>query len=246
MKFIKRTTAPTIENQWYGEKNKFSKGKNSMFIKRKNSKGIAKYGNCTHYAYGRLMECQNKVLPVISGNADDWYSNAPKKGYKVGKTPKLGAIIVYKHTSKSGGHVANVEEIYSNGDLLLSMSGLKSFLFTTRKVKKSNNYCYSDYKLLGFIYPEVEFEVTSESKKTYDGVFPKLPNRGYFKKNDKGNEVKNLQKFINWSIDAKLSVDGIIGYKTIEAIKLFQKKVNLKQDGLFGKDSLSKAKTYTK
>lgn len=246
MEFIKRTTAPDRTNIWYGAKNKFFFGNNSMFIKRKNSKGIAKYGNCTHYSYGRFMECQNKILAVINGNADDWYANAPKKGYKVGKTPKLGAIIVYKHTNKSGGHVANIEEIYSNGDLLLSMSGYKSFLFKTRKVKKSDNYCYSDYKLLGFIYPDVEFEVASESKNTYDGAFPKLPNRGYFKKNDKGTEVKNLQKFLNWSIDAKLSVDGIIGSKTIEAIKLFQKKVNLKQDGLFGKDSLTKAKIFIK
>ncbi len=246
MEFKKRTTAPNITNIWYGAKNKFSLGNNSMFIKRKNSKGVAKYGNCTHYAYGRLMECQNKVLAVINGNADDWYSNAPKKGYKVGKTPKLGAIIVYKHTTKSGGHVANVEEIYSNGDLLLSMSGYKSFLFTTRKVKKSDNYCYNDYKLLGFIYPEAKFEEAADDKRPYNEALPKLPSRGYFKTGDKGEEAKKLQKFLNWAIGAKLSVDGIIGSKTITAIKKFQKEVKISQDGLFGKNCLSKAKTFIK
>lgn len=81
---------------------------------------------------------------------------------------------------------------------------------------------------------------------TYTGTFPKLPSRGYFKKGDKGTEVKNLQKFLNWALDLKLGVDGIIGNKTINAVKEFQKITGIKVDGLFGKDCLAKAKTFTK
>jgi peptidoglycan hydrolase-like protein with peptidoglycan-binding domain len=88
--------------------------------------------------------------------------------------------------------------------------------------------------------------VDIEAKKTYAGTFPTLPSRGYFKKGDKGTQVKNLQKFLNWALDLKLSVDGIIGDATINAVKQFQKEVKIYVDGLFGKDCLSKAKTYTK
>lgn len=81
---------------------------------------------------------------------------------------------------------------------------------------------------------------------TYTGTFPTLPSRGYFKKGDKGTQVKNLQKFLNWALGLKLDVDGIIGNKTISAIKQFQKITGIKIDGLFGKDSLAKAKKYKK
>lgn len=206
MEFIKRITAPDITNVWYGAKNKFSLGSNSMFIKRS-----GKYGNCTHYAYGRIMECCSKVLPVINGNADDWYANAPKKGYKVGKTPKLGAIIVYKHTNKSGGHVANVEEIYSNGDLLLSMSGYKSFLFTTRKVKKSDNYCYSDYKLLGFIYPDVDFDNETSKNEPVSEVKQESTITYIVKK---GDNLTKIAKKYNTTV-AKLVSDNKIKNKNL-------------------------------
>jgi N-acetylmuramoyl-L-alanine amidase CwlA len=87
---------------------------------------------------------------------------------------------------------------------------------------------------------------TTTVKKTYSGTFPTLPSRGYFKKGDTGAQVKNLQKFLNWAVNTKLTVDGEAGDKTIAAVKSFQKLVKLTQDGLFGKDCLAKAKTYKK
>lgn len=87
---------------------------------------------------------------------------------------------------------------------------------------------------------------TTSTKKTYSGTFPTLPSRGYFKKGDKGAQVKNLQKFLNWAVNAKLTVDGEVGDKTIAAVKSFQKLVKLTQDGLFGKNCLVKAKTFKK
>lgn len=84
------------------------------------------------------------------------------------------------------------------------------------------------------------------TKKTYSGTFPTLPSRGYFKKGDKGTQVKNLQKFLNWAVNAKLVVDGEVGDKTIAAVVAFQAIVKLAQDGLFGKNCLAKAKIYKK
>lgn len=93
--------------------------------------------------------------------------------------------------------------------------------------------------------PYLQGEVTP-SKSTYSGEFPTLPKRGYFKKGDTGEEVKKLQKFLNWANNSKLSTDGILGDKTVKQVKAFQKAVNLTQDGLYGKKCLEKSKTYTK
>lgn len=82
--------------------------------------------------------------------------------------------------------------------------------------------------------------------KTYGGTFPTLPGRGYFKRGDKGTQVKNLQKFLNWFGNYKLAVDGSYGPKTEAAQKKFQKACGLKQDGMFGEASLSKAKKVRK
>ena len=82
-------------------------------------------------------------------------------------------------------------------------------------------------------------------KKVYKGTFPKLPKRGYFKKGDKGKQVKNLQKFLKW-YGYKIKVDGKCGKNTIKTIKKFQKAVGMKATGRFGKKTLAKAKKVKK
>ena len=86
----------------------------------------------------------------------------------------------------------------------------------------------------------------NQPKKKYTGDFPRLPLRGYFKKGDKGKQVKKLQEFLNWAINSNLTVDGILGDKTFSAVKQFEKLTGLVQDGLFGKKCLAKSKTFTK
>lgn len=232
MAFKERKISPIKSDKWYGNNNPFSGGKYDMFKKHPE-----KLGNCTHYAYSRASEILGKESKLPTGNADTWYD---KTNYKKGQTPKIGSIIVYKHKNKSGGHVAVVERIKDNGNLILSMSGYNSGLWWTREVSKSNNYCYNDYKLLGFIY------LIEESKKSYSGKYPTLPKRGYFQKDDKGVNVKYLQELLNWINNDKLTTDGILGNKTIEAVKKFQKEYKLTVDGLFGKSSLEKAKGIKK
>ena len=78
-------------------------------------------------------------------------------------------------------------------------------------------------------------------KKSYTGVFPKLPVRGYLKKGDSGIQVMRLQRFLNWYGGYELSVDGEMGPLTVKSVKVFQKKEGLKSDGLFGSESLKKA-----
>ena len=120
------------------------------------------------------------------------------------------------------------------------------------ELKKTSYYRYAycnvngNYPNMGNVVHIDTKLVDADGKKTYSGTYPTLPSRGYFKKGDKGTQVKNLQKFLNWALDLKLVVDGIIGNATINAVKQFQNKVKIYVDELFGKDCLSKAKTYTK
>lgn len=82
------------------------------------------------------------------------------------------------------------------------------------------------------------------SKKTYSGDFPKLP--PILKKSERGEQVRRLQKFLNWYGNYKLEVDGDFGTKTENAVKKFQKENKLTVDGIFGKNSLAVAKTIKK
>ncbi len=83
-------------------------------------------------------------------------------------------------------------------------------------------------------------------KTKYNGELPKLPQRGYFVNGDRGEDVKKLQQFLNWALNTNLDVDGIVGFKTLNAVLDFQKLVNIKEDKFFGKDTLNKAKNYHK
>lgn len=90
------------------------------------------------------------------------------------------------------------------------------------------NYYYGEYK--------------PAPKTAYKGDFPKLPKRGWFTSGDKGEEVKKLQKFLNWYGGYGLVVDGIIGRKTIDAVRRYQGREKLRIDGCFGKESLKRAR----
>ena len=76
----------------------------------------------------------------------------------------------------------------------------------------------------------------------YKGKLPK----GTIKKGREGAGVKALQIFLNWCINAGLTVDGVAGDSTEFAIKVFQKTYNLVADGIFGKASKAVAKKIIK
>lgn len=93
---------------------------------------------------------------------------------------------------------------------------------------------------MNYIYGETHKKIPKES---YDGVLPTLPKRGWFASGDKGTQVKQLQKFLNWYFGyTKLAVDGEVGRKTINAVKEYQGIEKLKVDGGFGKQCLERAK----
>ena len=147
MGFSPRLSAPSTTNPWYIHTSRG--GKNSCI----RISGNSVLPNCVGYAWGRAGEILGKAPKLCKGNAETWY--AYKDGYSRGKTPKLGAIVVWAKgkigNSKDGaGHVAVVEQIHADGSFTVSQSGYKSKRFWTGTIPKSGYL--KGYTFLGFIY----------------------------------------------------------------------------------------------
>ena len=120
----------------------------------------AGYGmpNCTAYAYGRYAEARNAWASLPTWDAKDWYDDATS--FSRGSVPALGAVICWGQTGAGAvGHVAIVEAIYGNGDILISESHSTSGLpfFDTQTLTASSGYMNSIYMgssfyFQGFIY----------------------------------------------------------------------------------------------
>lgn len=123
-----------------------------------------------------------------------------------------------------------------------------AFVDTWEDIKDWNDD--EELKALGAAYAKAAAEYLKLPKrsgqKRYTGALPLLPVRDYFKKGDKGLQVKRLQRFLNWAVDADLTVDGDFGNKTLAAVKLYQETYELEVDGFFGIKSLAKAETIKK
>ena len=160
MKFVPRTTAPSSTNKYYLKAGKGGYNR-AMEIDKTTHSCLP---NCCGLVHGRWMESQgqtdyNKYDKLSTGDAGNYYKK--KDGYVRGKEPKLGAIICF---SKDGGagHVAFVEEIKSNGDIVISNSAYKGTRFFMKTLTKKSGYSYgSKYHLQGFIYNPVEFNTSN-------------------------------------------------------------------------------------
>ncbi|MEK7447295.1 MAG: LysM peptidoglycan-binding domain-containing protein [Patescibacteria group bacterium] len=95
------------------------------------------YGWCTYYVASR------RNVPW-SGNAGDWYWNAQRSGYSVGRAPSAGAIMV---TGESGwGHVAYVESV-NGGSFTVSEMNYNGWGVVSRRTISAGQV-----PLYGFIY----------------------------------------------------------------------------------------------
>lgn len=113
--------------------------------------------NCTCYAWGRFWEISDPNKQYVNEpklslqDAGKWYSYT-QDGYTRGLTPKLGAVICFYNNYGGAGHVAIVEEIKENGDIVTSNSAYGSTFFYLSTLKKNNGYNTSSYTCQGFIY----------------------------------------------------------------------------------------------
>lgn len=172
----------------------------------------------------------NKLIPKYAncGTGRKWF----KDKNELTSTPHIGDIgFVMKNGAAQ--HTFIVE--YIDGNYVHTVEGNLSN--QVKRSKRKIGYNSENGLLFGNVAWEGE---------TYTGTYPKLPSRGYFKKGDKSKEVINVQKFINWALDIKLALDGSYGKLTKEAVTRFEKLVQTKANGQFGKNDLAAAKKYVK
>lgn len=163
MKYTPRLTAPSKSNKNFIH---YSKGGyNTCIMIDKNTGSVLP--NCVGYAQGRLLEILGAKSPnwkLPACNAEDWIEVARKNGFKTGKTPKLGAVIVWQKGKKRNesdgcGHVAVVEKIYDNKDIGISESAYGGCEFWTERITKASGYKFRNgYKFEGFVYCGIEFD----------------------------------------------------------------------------------------
>lgn len=131
--FSPRTVAPELRNKYY-----FSSGNiyynYDRYAPTGNSFEGNKYciGNCTWYVCGRAWEILDKAkkdpdLKIFGGNPYGiWLKNMQTKTYPTGKTPKVGALVVFGQKYGSY-HIAVVEKIEGD-EIYVSESAYKTKL----------------------------------------------------------------------------------------------------------------------
>lgn len=228
--FKPRMTKPESGNKYY---NTIANGGYSgAIVGQPTDKGCNVLANCVGYAAGRFNEIIGQgrfVYFKYPPNAEDFYDTAVSQGLKVGKEPKLGAIIVWAKgktwTSSDGaGHVAVVEEIKADGSIVTSESGYgcASPFWTSHRYKENGNWgAGTQYRFLGFVYqpePSVPTNVIKRGDKGAAVVWmqTKLYEHGYLRKNEIDGDFGTITfgSLLAFQFDNKLTVDGICGDAT--------------------------------
>ncbi|MBQ9328952.1 MAG: CHAP domain-containing protein [Solobacterium sp.] len=174
--FSPRLTAPSYTNPYYIHRDG---GGYNLCIK---ITGNSCLPNCVGYAYGRFLEeagiTSETKLPRC--NAEDWLAMAKANGYPTGTTPRLGAVIVWKrgnlwNGNDGCGHVAVVEQINSDGSILVSQSNYGGARFNMSTIKKPYNITGQTF--IGFIYnPHMDVSNTVSPSKTTTQVAQEVIN----------------------------------------------------------------------
>lgn len=208
---------------------------------------------CFIQAYGK--EDAQKLLcqPDNScGAGCPWSYGYFKAKGQVGKSPRLGAQIFFGQTE---------DDIYHTG-LVVGFDDSAVYAIEGNTGKDVNevmkkSYARDNAYIYGYGYPafdEVEPQPTpTPSGDSWTGKYPSLPSRGYYLTGDgyekyvnKQPDIKLIQEYLNWAIDAKLVVDGMYGEATTNAVSRFQKIVDIWIDGSYGKETLEAAKNFKK
>jgi surface antigen len=142
-----RRTVTDDDNNWWGKWSILSK-----WVFNQDIKNGFYAGQCTWYValktpaiFGAIVD--GKQDRPFGGNARDWYANAKKAGFSVGKTAQAGAIIVYGTLRSSAGHVGKVISVDGDEMVIEDMNYAGKFIVTRRTEQVDNS------KIIGYIYP---------------------------------------------------------------------------------------------
>lgn len=152
MTYTPRKTSPAIgDKRW----TQTPHGYNAQIIGSPTAWAYSVLANCTGYVHGRWMELGNTTTEynLSNGHAKSYWGH--NDGYQRGQTPQLGAVLCMG--GGENGHVAIVEEILNNGDIMCSESNWGSSIFEYVRRYKSLGYRRSSSSasiggFQGFIY----------------------------------------------------------------------------------------------
>ena len=99
------------------------------------------YGYCTWYVYNRRAQLGSPV-GSFWGDAASWIYYAKLAGYSTGHTPKVGAVM--QTSNGYYGHVAVVENVYSDGSIRVSEMNYSAWdVVDYRTISASSAYSYN-------------------------------------------------------------------------------------------------------
>lgn len=251
----------------------YKKDKNILYEKTKGagSDNYTKYGKEMHELYPKIMDfpaywCDcfvdwlfykaygiSGAKSLLCGNFDDYTVNS--KALYVSK----GAYI-----KRGQGAPKKGDQIFFNNGTRVCHTGLvydvdKSYVYTIEGNTSAGStvvangggvakkkYALNNSRIDGYGRPPYKTKsiIKKLKKSAYKEAFPVVPPT--IKMKSTGEQVRRLQKFLNWYGDYGLKVDGNCGEKTVKAIKMFQKAEKLTVDGKFGPKSLAVAKSIKK
>lgn len=146
MSYTPRTSAPGSGDP-YWTKTTYG-GYNQQILGSPSAWSGSVLANCTGYVHGRWMELGGATSEynLSNGNANTYWGHAD--GYERGQEPRLGAVLCLG--GGSYGHVAIVEEIFDNGDIMVSESNYGRAVFEYVRRYKSTGYKRSGGTVGGF------------------------------------------------------------------------------------------------
>ena len=205
--FKPRLTRPEKGNKYYITK---ANGGYSPCIKGKPTDADCNVlSNCVGYAVGRFNEIGDwgSCKYLRSTNAENFIQY--KGDLEVGQTPKVGAVMVWRKGatltgSDGAGHVAIVEQVISETEVVTSESGWNSKPFWTQNRKKGSDNRWgqgSAYTFLGFIYNPAECckdaPPVEEKKETTTTTTIKTDSARNFTKDKAGSYRVNAKSGLN-------------------------------------------------
>lgn len=160
-------------------------------------------------------------------------------------TPQKGDIVYYDwNRNGSSDHVEIV--ISTSGSTFTSIGGnTKGDSGTTEGVRRHSNYSFTSSYIVGFERPNYNGSVTPPANDDELGIpypRPQVSSTVWLGKNGitSGDYVRWLQTALNKVDNAGLAVDGAFGSGTTTAVKNFQAKHGLTQDGQAGTSTINK------
>lgn len=116
---------------------------------------------CTWYAWEQAYKYTGVALPGL-GNAQNWYANAKKQGYSVGREAKARSIVVW--ASEDGyGHVGYVVSV--DGDTMITNEG--GIVTTVNEgIEDGIRRDVQSENLIGFIYLDEPKKPTTTTPST--------------------------------------------------------------------------------